>query len=132
MKGGRWNHPGTPAIYAATSYASAALEILVHANIGRVPRGFHYVSIDVPDDAPVQRVGVDDVAGWDETPPGLSAGVGDAWLRGRTALVLMVPSAVTRGLDENAVINPLHPDFARIAVTEEHVAEWDERLFVSR
>lgn len=123
---------GTPAIYAATSYASAALEALVHANIGRMPRGFVYVAIDIPDDAPVERLTAAEVPGWDEIPARASRSVGDAWIRGRSGLVLMAPSAVTRGLDENAVINPLHPDFARIAVSEERTAEWDERLFVSR
>jgi len=132
LKGGRWNTAGTPAIYAATSYASAALETLVHANIGRMPRGFVYVAIDIPDDAPVERLTAADVPGWDEIPARGSRSVGDAWIRRRSALVLMVPSAVTRGLDENAVINPLHPDFGRIAVSEERTAEWDERLFVSR
>ncbi len=132
LKGGRWNIAGTPAIYAATSYASAALETLVHANIGRMPRGFVYVAIDIPDDAPVERMTAAEVPGWDEIPARPSRSVGDAWIRGRSGLVLMVPSAVTRGLDENAVINPLHTDFGRIVVSEERAAEWDERLFVSR
>jgi hypothetical protein len=61
LKGGRWNQPGTLAIYAATSHASAALEILVHGNIGRVPRGFRCVTIDIPDDAPIDRVAPDAV-----------------------------------------------------------------------
>jgi|GEM_PF-91707 len=132
LKGGRWNHPGTPAIYAATSYASAALEILVHANIGRMPLGFRYVSIDVPDDAPVDTLSVSDMPGWDAMPPARSRDVGDAWLRGRSALILLVPSTVTQGLDQNAVINPLHPDSGRIKIGEETVVQWDSRLLPPR
>jgi RES domain-containing protein len=128
LKGGRWNQPGTPAIYAATSYASAALETLVHANIGRLPRGFHYITIDVPDDAPVERLTAADVPGWDEMPARASRVAGDAWIRGRSGLVLLVPSAVTIGLDDNAVINPLHPDYSRIVVGAEAPVRWDERL----
>ena len=128
LKGGRWNRPGTPAIYAATSYASAALEILVHANIGRMPRGFRYVSINVPDDAPVDTLTAADVPGWDALPPSRSRDIGNAWLRGRTGVVLLVPSIVTQGLDQNAVINPLHPDYDRITVADEAVVQWDARL----
>jgi RES domain-containing protein len=132
LKGGRWNPPGTPAIYAATSYASAALEILVHANIGRMPSGFRYVVIDIPDDAPVDTLGSDAVPNWDAIPPHASRIAGDAWLRQRGALVLLVPSVVTNGLDQNAVINPLHPDFARIVVSDQAPVRWDPRLAAAR
>jgi RES domain-containing protein len=128
LRGGRWNRPGTPAIYAATSYASAALEVLMHANIGRLPAGFCYVTADVPDDAPIARCEAHDLPGWDAQPPAASGAFGDTWLREGRALVLLVPSVVTNGLDWNAVVNPLHPDFARIAVGAEHSVQWDPRL----
>lgn len=130
LKGGRWNQPGTPAIYAATSFASAALETLVHANIGRVPRDARYVTIDIPDDAPVERLAVADVPEWNAIPPGPSRIAGDAWIRARSGLVLLVPSAVTLGLDDNALVNPLHPDFGRVVVSAEAPVRWDERLIV--
>lgn len=132
LKGGRWNQPGTPAIYAATSYALAVLEVLVHGNVGRVPRGFRYVVAEVPDDTRVDRVAEDAVPGWNALPPLSSRAFGDAWLRGRQGLVLLVPSAVTDGLDLNAIVNPLHPDFARLAVTEEQPVAWDQRLVPAR
>jgi len=128
LKGGRWNQAGTPAIYAATSYASAVLEVLVHGNIGRVPRGFRYVVADVPDDVRIDTIDADTVAGWDSLPPDTSRAFGNDWLGRREALVLLVPSVVTNGLDRNAVVNPLHPDFARIAVGEEQPVRWDARL----
>jgi RES domain-containing protein len=132
LKGGRWNQPGTPAIYAATSFASCALEALVHSNVGRLPRNARYVTIDIPDDAPVGRLNAEEVAGWNEIPARASRVAGDPWIRARSGLVLLVPSAVTLGLDDYAVINPLHPDYARIVVSEEAPVRWDERLFVSR
>jgi RES domain-containing protein len=128
LKGGRWNQPGTPAIYAATSYASAVLEILVHGNIGRMPRGFRYVAIDIPDDARIDHAAPDTVPGWDAMPARSSCDFGDAWLRTRAALVLLVPSVVTNGLDLNAVVNPLHLDFARIVISDEQAVRWDARL----
>lgn len=128
LKGGRWNLPGTPAIYAATSYASALLEILVHANTGRVPPALRHVRIDIPDDAVIETIAPADSAGWDAMPAGPSRRMGDAWLRQRSGLVLLVPSVVTRGLDQNAVINPAHPDFGRITVSVEEPVAWDSRI----
>jgi RES domain-containing protein len=46
--GARWNTKGQRVIYAAESYATALLEILVHSNLGRVPRGFGFIEIHVP------------------------------------------------------------------------------------
>lgn len=43
MVGGRWNSPGRPVIYGSLSYACAILEILMHANIGRIPATQVYV-----------------------------------------------------------------------------------------
>ena len=131
LKGGRWNQPGTPAIYAATSFASSALEALVHSNVGRLPRNARYITIDIPGDAPVGRLTAEEVTGWNEIPARASRVAGDAWIKARSGLVLLVPSAVTLGLDDNAVINPLHPDYTRIVVSEEAPVRWDERLIVS-
>ena len=128
LKGGRWNHPGTPAIYASASFALAVLEVLVHANIGRVPAKAGYVTIDLPDDAPVDRIAAENLPGWDAHPAQASRAFGDRWLRARDALVLLVPSVVTGGLDANAMVNPLHAAFARIAVSEEQPVRWDGRL----
>lgn len=128
LKGGRWNHPGTPAIYASASFALAALEVLVHGNIGRVPRNSRYVRIDLPEDAPVDRIDAVDVPGWEAQPPVASCAVGDRWLRAGGALALLVPSVVTHGLDSNALINPQHAAFSRIVVSEEQPVQWDGRL----
>ena len=126
--GGRWNPPGTAAIYAGTSYAIAALEIMVHANIGRMPKPMLYVEAVLPPDAAIEVADESLIADWDAPDPASSQSFGAAWLRERRSLVLLVPSAVTRGLDRNAVVNPLHPDAVRIAVGPEQAAYWDPRL----
>lgn len=128
LKGGRWNRPGTPAIYAATSYAAALLEILVHTNIGRVPPALRHVRIDIPDDAMVETLSPDDVPGWDTIPANTSRIAGETWLQACSGLVLLVPSVVTRGLDQNAVINPAHADFSRVVVSSEEPVAWDPRM----
>ena len=129
LKGGRWNQKGTPAIYAASSFATGVLEVIVRGNIGRVPRGIHFIEIAIPDDAPLDRVRPEDVPGWDSHPPKASLAFGTAWLKRNLALVLLVPSAVTSGLDDNAVINPAHPLFGRVTVAAEAPVALDPRLF---
>jgi RES domain-containing protein len=128
--GARWNPSGRPAIYAGTSYAIAALEILVHANAQELPRRLRYVEADLPDDAGIERADVARLVGWDVANVEAPQLFGEAWLRERRSLVLLVPSVVTQGLDWNAVVNPLHRDFARIAVSPEKPAPWDARLNV--
>jgi RES domain-containing protein len=43
--------------------------------------------------------------------------------------VLLVPSVVAR-VEFNALVNPAHPDAARIVVAEPRPVLWDERLFL--
>jgi RES domain-containing protein len=45
--GGRWNSPGRRVIYAAQTYAGAMLEVLVNANIGRMPRQHAWIEIRI-------------------------------------------------------------------------------------
>ena len=46
--GGRWNSPGKPVIYGSLSYSCAMLEILAHANIGRIPETHQFVIAEIP------------------------------------------------------------------------------------
>ncbi len=132
LHGGRWNQKGVPAIYAATSFALGVLEVMVHANLGRVPRNTMAIAIDIPEDAPIDRVPPEALPDWNAHPPGASVRYGTAWLRGGLGLVLLVPSAVTGGADMNAVINPVHPDAARATVGAEYPVRLDPRLFPTR
>ncbi|MSP00327.1 MAG: RES domain-containing protein [Acetobacteraceae bacterium] len=132
LKGGRWNQKGTPAIYTACSFAMGVLEVIVHANIGRVPRGINFIAIDIPDDVPIDHVNPADLPGWDANPPDAAQRYGTAWLKRCQGLVLLVPAAVTSGLDRNAVINPLHPAIARVRVGAEEPVRLNPRLFPER
>jgi RES domain-containing protein len=119
------------AIYASTSYAIAALESLVHSNLAALSQNLLYVEASLPDGLVTERADIAQLGGWDS--PDMSAGrtYGKAWLQSGRGLVLLVPCVVTRGLDWNAVINPAHPDFARITVSSKANAVWDNRLRVT-
>lgn len=128
--GQRWNPPGLPAIYAGTSFAVCLLEILVHANRKTPPSAARYVEAVIPDD--VSREVFDPVLlpGWDNPrDPSIAQAFGRAWIEDRRSALLLVPSVVTGGRDTNGVVNPEHPDAARIEVGPEIAVALDRRLF---
>ena len=129
MGGGRWNSPGRPAIYGSLSFACSMLEILVHANIGRVPTTHCYVVAEVPAHVAVERYDAQALPlGWDGDDPSIARRFGDQWLAGGQSAVLLVPSIVAK-LEWNALVNPRHPDAALIAVSQSQQIIWDQRLF---
>jgi RES domain-containing protein len=129
MVGGRWNSPGQPVIYGALSYACAMLEILVHANIGRVPATHGHVVAEVPDHVALERIGAAQLpAGWDSDDITIARQVGDQWLKEARTAVLIVPSVVVR-LEWIAVVNPQHPDANQLSVSSTQPVVWDQRLF---
>ena len=129
MVGGRWNSPGRPAIYGSLSYACAMLEILVHANIGRIPATHCYLVVEVPDSVRIERHDADTLPiGWDGDDPSIARRFGDQWLQEARSAVLVVPSVVAR-LEWNAVINPLHAHANQFLVSPIQKVIWDQRLF---
>lgn len=129
LHGGRWNSPGRAVIYSAETYAGAILEILVHANLNRIPRTHAVVTIEVPDDVAVECLAASDLPGWDKPDLSISRSFGDRWLVEARTAVLFVPSLVTRGREHNVLLNPAHPDFARLTYSQPEPVVWDERLF---
>jgi len=129
LVGGRWNSPGRAAIYGSLSYACAMLELLAHAGIGRVPASQQFVIADGHDDLPIEHHDATALPdGWDSEDSAVARRLGDEWLASCRSLVLVVPSVVAR-LEFNVVVNPAHPDFPRIAVSESKPVVWDLRLF---
>ena len=126
---GRWNSPARPAIYGALSYACSMLEILVHANIGRIPRTHGYVVADVPKNLPVERhVSMSLPPAWDGDSPSIARRFGDHWLNEHRSLVLVVPSVAAK-LEGTAVVNPQHPSAVALLVSQSQIVIWDQRLF---
>ncbi|AHG93563.1 RES domain protein (plasmid) [Gemmatirosa kalamazoonensis] len=146
--GGRWTSPGRPAVYLASQLPLAVLEVLAHVDRDTLPLDLTAFAVDVDD-----ALGAPD--GWGPAePPALPDGwravaqptacraVGDAWLAipaaARGAL-LRVPTAVLPDWAEHAgagvaegcwcaVLDPLHPDAARVTVAEHHPFAFDPRL----
>ena len=128
--GGRWNSPGSPVIYGATTYAGAMLEILVHTRIGKVPKSHLCVVGEIPDKICIESVNIRNLAlGWNHPDSVIAREFGDRWTREQRSAVLLVPSVVT-GEEGNVVINPLHPDARKIRVSKPEPVVWDSRLFL--
>jgi RES domain-containing protein len=130
LVGGRFNSPGRAVIYGALSFAGAMLEVLVHARIGKVPRHHVFVLADIPADLAFEPVEPDALpAGWDTQDVEIARASGDCWITEARSALLLVPSLVARG-EWNAMVNPAHPDAARIVVTAPQAVIWDARLFI--
>jgi RES domain-containing protein len=129
LEGARWNSPGRLVIYASEHYATALLEKLVHAGRTQLPGAHHAAAIDIPDDLPSEEFDPAAVPGWDAEESATARAYGDDWHgRGRSA-VLIVPSLPGQPIERNFVINPGHPDAARIRVGKPFEVAWDGRLF---
>jgi RES domain-containing protein len=125
LVGGRWNPPGMPAIYAAATLSLAMLERLVQR---RALGDTLLVEARVPDDLPFEDLMAAPPHGWQALGSPEAAAAGAAWARaGRTAL-LRVPSVLVPR-EANWVVNPRHPDAARITVSDPEPLTWDRRLF---
>jgi RES domain-containing protein len=128
---GRWNHFGIPMIYTASSQALAALEILVHADMESLK--IDYVAINIKfDGSLLQQLTFESLPqGWDSTPAvAATKDLGTRWANSLESAVLSVPSAVIKR-EVNYLINPLHPDFAKIKRSNPEVFVFDPRLYSS-
>ncbi|HEX2206927.1 MAG TPA: RES domain-containing protein [Longimicrobium sp.] len=116
-RGGRWNSPGRPLIYCADSFAGSLLEILVHANAPvALPGAHHCARASVPDGVALEALEEAELPGWADGNPRVSRAFGDRWLQEQRTYVLAVPAATARLYGRNLLLNPAHPDYARIVL----------------
>ncbi|CAA6678667.1 MULTISPECIES: RES family NAD+ phosphorylase [unclassified Lentimonas] len=116
LYGGRWNSQGRPAVYLADSRALAALEVLVHLNPSMVAQQYQMIEVTFPANL-VQEIDITPLAAALASPSILPATqqAGDAWLTESSAPVLKVYSSIISE-EPNYVLNPKHPEFARITI----------------
>ena len=127
--GGRWNSRCTRLIYTAGNLSLAALEMLVHLDNDELLSAYSYVAAQIPEDLilPVAsfRKLPDD---WHASPPSVATQqIGDDWARANASAVLEVPTSIVP-LENNYLLNPTHPDFAKIMVSAPQRFLFDERL----
>lgn len=125
--GGRWNPKGWEVVYTAESQSLALLELMVQDD----PLRAHYVLIPahLPSGLPETRIDAEQLPGDWRTIGARDVlhAIGQAWLQDMQTAVLNVPSAVVPA-ERNYLLNPRHPDFARITLGEPQSLQTDTRL----
>ena len=128
LYGGRWNNPGAPLIYTATSRSLATLEILVHLEAPELLEKFVMIGVGVEDSLILDLDESRLPKNWktDPAPPSVRA-MGDEWAAARTSAALRVPSAVVPS-EYNLLLNPMHRDFSRIKIADTSTFKFESRL----
>ena len=118
--GGRWNRPGRPMVYAASSAALAVLEVRVHLDLPLelLPDDYLLLTIDLGDLATEEAVAL----------PADPAAFGDTWLRDQRSAVLQVPSLIVPE-SPNLLLNPAHPHAARASIVARRRFVFNRRLW---
>lgn len=129
-EGYRWNSLMTYLVYTAESRALATLEVSVHLDLTEdLPTDRYYVEIEIPDEIEIVELAVEQLPeNWDSKPPILETQfIGDDFVSQKYAAVLKVPSAIVPS-EFNYLINPNHPDSAKIKVISKQKLRFDQRL----
>ena len=129
LAGGRWNSPGRAVVYCSATLALAVLESFVHLppelrSTTRLP-GMTAVKLQLPESTQITDIGEEPEARLFDAAA--CRALGDQWLVAGATLVLSVPSAVVPE-ERNFLINPLHPQAARIRVLAQDRFRFDPRM----
>ena len=126
--GGRWNSPGTAVIYVSEHESLAALELLVH--VMPLPPDDRYLSFRLEwEDKLTERFPIKNLrANWNVEPPDFQTiQIGDEWVRAGKSVALAVPSVLSAS-EINFLLNPKHPDFKKIKISQPVDYRFDSRL----
>jgi RES domain-containing protein len=124
---GRWHSQGRRIVYLADHPSSALLEMLVHMDRDLIPSTYQLLRINIPSSMKIEAVTPDDLSANWRTDTTASREIGDRWLDRSTSALLQVPSAISEQ-GQNFLLNPAHPDAAKVLVTEILRAPFDARL----
>ena len=127
--GGRWNRRGTRVIYTAGSLALATLEMLVHLDDDDLILSYSYIAANIPTELVLPVKAFRQLPkNWNASPtPASLQQLGDDWVQEQISAVLEVPTAIVPH-ENNYLLNPAHPDFAKIKLGKPKRFVFDERL----
>ena len=114
----RWNHRGTPIVYASDHVSTALLEMLVHADLELLPDTYQLLEIVIPEDVAVVEVEPPD--GW-QNDVAVTRQIWQDFVEGEQGTVLKVPCIIAP-YAFNFLINPAVVSEAgiRIASVKSH------------
>jgi len=131
LSSARW-HDHLPVIYTSLTSSATILEKLVHLQPDEIHHDLIIMKIEVADTASSQLLEAHQLpVGWNTYPaPSLLKKIGNAWLTGKTSLMLYVPSVIDP-MAQNVLINPLHPEINSLQILELQPFTFDRRLIKS-
>lgn len=127
--GSRWTPKGLPAVFTSATLSLAALERFVNTDPDLEPDDLVASAVDIEPSVAVGTVVLADLPpDWRvyPPPPALTE-VGERWLRALASVVLSVPSAVIPS-EHNFILNPAHPDFAKLTIHPSEPFSFDPRM----
>lgn len=125
LYGGRWNSPGVSVVYVSDTLSLAALETLAHLNPQLSP-DYVFFHVEWPRELMIELT--HPATGWNESPAGAaSQRAGNDWATRGSSAVLSVPSIIVP-TQRNYLLNPRHPDCARITIHPPAPFTFDPRL----
>jgi RES domain-containing protein len=129
LYGGRWHRAGMPAIYTSSTLSLAALDVLVHFDHELAPARFVAFPVSIPTAVRLQRLSAKQLPrNWRALPaPDETQDLGSKWLKSRKSVGLIVPSALVPQ-ERNVLLDPTHPDFARLRIGTPEPFSFDPRL----
>jgi RES domain-containing protein len=134
--GARWNVQGVPVLYFATSASLAMLELANYLPSPRLlPTHYRLGIYSLSSRIKADTLCVTDLPPqWNQYPyPAATQQLGTAWLKEKKRLVLRVPSAaVPGGLEECAVINPLHSSINQLKLVDQQRDIYSKRIFSAK
>ncbi len=115
--GGRWNEPGTRAVYCSKNISLALLEYYFHSeNIALLPKEILVAKIEIPDDFIIEALN-DLPEKWYQYPYSpKTTRVFTNLAKQSEFFALKVPSSIV-GLDYNIILNPLYKAFGKVEIT---------------
>jgi RES domain-containing protein len=133
---GRWNSEGERMIYTAGSASLACLEVLAHKSGAALNSGkFSLAVIEISEKISLNEITLKQLqdlhSDWFKVlhyP--ITQNLGNQWILKIQTSVLKVPSAIV-DREYNYLINPLHPNFAKIKILDATPFNFDTRLKLS-
>jgi RES domain-containing protein len=111
--GGRWSSVGTRVSYTAQHRSLAILEYRAHIDLALVPNDLVIATLDIPDDIAIAATPPLPEE-WREYPaPASLRQIGDRFVAEGRAALLLIPSVLVPQ-ENNLILNPLHPDAAKM------------------
>jgi RES domain-containing protein len=133
LNGARWNQPGIPVLYFASTPSVALLEMANYLpNPRLVPADYRLGIYHLPDTISSQTLMVKNLPqDWSRYPyPSSTQKIGSQWLNEGDSLILFVPSvAVPAGLENIAVINPRHLGISKLKLSSVESDLYNDRAF---